>query len=153
MVLDYFNNSWTLKGVWINNGSGWEDNPDWASPEPFTNNGKNVGRRIGDVNGDGIPDIIIGYNDGTGEIKRTVIRNQTIPFLLKNVTTEFGGLTSIYYSASTLFNNSGDDGRSHLGFNIWVVRTVLQNNGLVNGFDVNSNTTYWYFGGLYNNTD
>jgi len=53
LLEDYANGSTTTKGAWINNGNGWTLNNSWQSPEPFTKDGKNKGRRIGDVNGDG----------------------------------------------------------------------------------------------------
>ena len=51
IVSDFANTSATSRTVWINTGSGWSNSSSWMSPEPFTANGKNIGRRIGDVNG------------------------------------------------------------------------------------------------------
>lgn len=93
MLQDYKNSSATEREAFINNGNGWTNSTIWNSPEPFTSTGKNVGRRIGDVNGDGFGDIIVSHNDGSSDIKRTLVRNSTMPYLLKNITNEFGGLT------------------------------------------------------------
>ena len=149
---DFANGSTTSRGAWINTGSGWTNSSSWISPEAFTKDGKNTGRRIGDVNGDGFGDIIIGYNDGS-DIKRTAVRNSTIPYLLKNITNEFGGTTYLDYSTSTSYNNTGDDGLSDIGFNLWIVNTVLQNNSLNSDFNVFGNTSYNYFWGLYDYND
>jgi YD repeat-containing protein len=145
LLQDYANATTTAKDAWINNGHGWTESTSWESPEPFTLVGKNIGRRIGDVNGDGFGDILIGYDT----TKYVVIRNSTLPYLLKNITNEFGGLTSINYEKSTKYNNSGEDGLSDIGFNVWVVNNITQNNGLNNDFNILSNTSYVYFGGLY----
>ena len=152
ILQDYKNGSTTEREAFINNGNGWSNSTSWNSPEPFTLNGKNIGRRIGDVNGDGFGDIIIGYNDGS-DIKRTVIRNSTIPYLLKNITNEFGGITYLEYEKSTIFNNSGNDSLSDIGFNIFVVSNISQDNKLVSDFNIIGNTSYRYFGGLYDYSD
>lgn len=149
---DYKNGSTTEREAFINNGNGWSNSTSWNSPEPFTKDGKNIGRRIGDVNGDGFGDIIIGYNDGS-DVKRTAVRNSTIPYLLKNITNEYGGITYLSYEKSTVFNNTGDDGIWDIGFNVWVVEEVLQNNSLNSDFGIFANTSYFYFGGLYDYED
>ena len=53
LLQDYANGSTTSRDAWINNGTGWKASTSWNSLEPFTQNGKNIGRRIWDVNGDG----------------------------------------------------------------------------------------------------
>ena len=73
--------------------------------------------------------------------------------MLKNITNEFGGLTYLNYEKSTLYNNTGNDSISDLGFNIWVVKQVTQNNSLPLDFNLISNTSYKYFGGLYDYGD
>lgn len=146
---DYANGTATDRDAWLNNGTGWKVSTSWNSLEPFTQNGKNIGRRIGDVNGDGFGDIIIGYDT----TKRTLIRNENYPYTLKNITNEVGGITYLYYSPSTIFNNSGEDGLSDIGFNVWVIRAALADNGLNNNFSVKANTSYNYFGGSYSYSD
>lgn len=160
IIEDFANASSVSRDAWINNGSGWVSSTSWQSPEPFTKSGKNRGRRLGDVNGDGFADILVGYKDGSNDIKRIVIRNSTIPYLLKNITNEFGGLTNIDYTKSTKYNNTGSDGLSDIGFNVWVVEAVTQDNNIgkennsINGkFNILSNNNYSYFGGLYDYND
>src|SRR3989338_4292960 len=147
--MDYANGTTTDRDAWLNNGTGWKVNTAWNSIEPFTSSGKNIGRRIGDVNGDGFGDIIIGYDT----LKYTLIRNNTLPYLLKNITNEFGGLTYLNYEKSTIFNNTGTDGKSDIGFNIWVIKEVLQNNSLTGNFNVFSNISYQYLFGKYDYDD
>ena len=149
---DYKNGSITERETFINNGNGWTNTSYWISPEPFTKDGRNTGRRIGDVNGDGLGDVIIGYNDGSN-VNRTLIRNSTIPYLLKNITNEYGGATYLDYSKSTLFSNTGEDGISDIGFNVWVVSNATQDNSLPSDFNVLGNASYHYFGGKYDYND
>jgi RHS repeat-associated protein len=48
--------------AWINNGSGWVENQAWAPPAAFSAGGNpETGARVVDVNGDGRPDMIYGY--------------------------------------------------------------------------------------------
>jgi len=152
MLADYKNGSITNEEAWINTGNGWANSSSWASPEPFTLNGRNIGTRIGDVNGDGFGDIIIASVDPVA-VKRVVVRNTTVLYLLKNITNEFGGVAYLEYSSSTSFNNTGDDGISDLGFNVWVVKQATQNNSLNGDFGVFSNTSYVYYGGVYDIND
>lgn len=145
IIADFANTSTTERGAWINSGSGWVQDNDWLSPEPFTSSGKNIGRRIGDVNGDGFGDIIVSESSK----KKTWIRDRVFPTLLVNITNEFGGVTRINYTHSTQFNNTKEDGLSDLGFNIWVVDRVEQDNRMIGEFNIIGNTTYAYYGGAY----
>ncbi len=125
----------------INNGSGWVAGQGWLSPERFTSEGHNIGRRIADVNGDGYSDIIVAYQDSSFE-KVTHIRNATSSFLLKKVTNIYGGEIEINYNQSTLTDNE-------LGFNIWVVANTLFNNSISGELGINSIHSYLYRDGLF----
>ena len=129
--------------VKINNGSGWVFSALWQSPEYFTSNGFNTGRRIADVNGDGYSDIVVGFKNGTIQ-KKTVLRNATSSFILKKIKHEYGGTTSIIYDKSTLSNN----GRN-LGFNIWLATNITANNSLNGSFILTGKTTYRYSDGKF----
>lgn len=131
----------------INNGTGWISGADWISPEWFTYEGHNIGRRIADVNGDGYADIIKAYDDG-GLQKITYIRNATSSFLMKKITNNYGGETILEYTQSSLKENNGN-----LGFNLWIVENVTLDNSLSGVFSVISNYQYNYFGGLFNYLD
>jgi hypothetical protein len=57
------NGSTTFK-AYINNGAGWTQNAAWNPPALFVATGTiDVGTRIADVNGDGLPDFIQAYTD------------------------------------------------------------------------------------------
>ncbi|MBS3132124.1 VCBS repeat-containing protein, partial [Candidatus Woesearchaeota archaeon] len=165
IIVDFANSTEIMRGAWINYGRGWVSRSAWKSPEPFTLNGKNIGRRIADVNGDGIGDIIVAYNEGSNQYRHVVLRNSTLPYMLANITNEFGGITRIDYTQSTEFNNTGEDGIGDIGFNVWVVDNIIQDNNLFSNinnsnssnknykFNINAVTNYSYWGGSYNYND
>jgi RHS repeat-associated protein len=153
MLEDYANGSTVDRGAWINNGRGWVYNASWQSPEPFTKDGKNIGRRLADVNGDGFADILVSQTNSTGTFVWTWLRNQNTPFMLKKITNELGGTTSIGYRASTVSDNNGNDSLSDLGFNVWVVGSATNDNSMTNTFNINSITSYGYSGGYYDYQD
>lgn len=146
---DYANISTTEKAAWINNGTGWVQSDSWQPPEPFTKDGYNIGRRLADVNGDGLADIVIAHTNSTGSYAWSWIKNSTKPYMLKTITNELGGMTSIDYQNSTHFNNTGSDGLSGIGFNIWVVEDADQDNSMQGTFGVVSNYSYSFLGGMY----
>ncbi|MBR9703783.1 DNRLRE domain-containing protein [Candidatus Pacearchaeota archaeon] len=137
-------NETNLTNAKLNNGSGWIYNSDWLSPERFTHNGYNMGRRIADVNGDGYSDIIVSYLNVSLE-KITHIRNATNSYVLKVIENEFGGVTNLGYGKSTLSNNS-----NNMGFNMWIISNVTNNNSLSGNFNVLSEFEYIYWGGMFN---
>ncbi len=62
--------------AWINNGHGWTSDPDWYPPVLLTTNMfQDLGYRIVDVNGDGLVDIIRGYNNGGSDVYEAYINN------------------------------------------------------------------------------
>jgi RHS repeat-associated protein len=150
---DYANGTMTDRGAWINNGHGWTLNAAWQSPEPFTKDGKNIGRRLADINGDGFADILVGLTNSTGSYTWTWLRNQNAPFMLKKITNELGGLTSVNYISSTTSDNSGGDSLSDIGFNVWVVGNVTQDNSMTNAFRVVGTNSYGYSNGSYDYQD
>lgn len=140
---NYYSNVTSVTNIKINNGTGWVSSPYWQSPENFTNNGFNTGRRIADINGDGYADILVGYRNVTVD-KKTLIRNATSAFMLKRIRHEYGGISYINYNQSTLSNN-----RKDIGFNLWVVNNVTINNSLNGLFNITALTKYNYFGGKF----
>ncbi len=150
---DIVENSATEKNAWINNGTGWTQNNSWQSPEAFIQNSRNMGRRLADVNGDGLSDIIVAHTNSSGSFYWSWIKNSTVPYTLKKITNELGGTTSLVYNTSTQFNNTGNDSLSDLGFNVWIVKNVIQNNSASGSFGAISNYTYNYSGGSYSYKD
>jgi len=152
-LVDIVQKSDTADNAWINNGSGWTQNNSWQSPEAFTQNGRNIGRRIADANGDSSADIVVAHTNSSGNFYWTWTKNATTPYMLKTITNEVGGVTSLAYQNSTAFNNTDGDSLSDLGFNVWVVKNVSQNNSLAGSFSVFSNYSYNFSGGKYDYTD
>jgi YD repeat-containing protein len=55
-------NGSTTFAAYVNNGAGWTVSPTWAPPVAFVSSTSDMGVRIADVNGDGLPDIIQSYS-------------------------------------------------------------------------------------------
>ncbi len=149
---DYFNESTSSRNTWLNNGNGWTLNNSWESPEVFILNGRNIGRRVSDANGDGFMDIFI----ANGSTKFTWIKNHTTPFLLKRIVNELGGviaIESVNYTASTSFGNNGTNNISDIGFNVWVVANATQNNSMTDAFGVVGRSNYTYANASYDYDD
>jgi len=135
------------KDFWINNGSGWFNTSNWSLPSDIVFGNKMT--RIDDVDGDGFRDIIHLSSSG----QKLYLKNSTKDFLLKNITTEFGGIISIDYIKSINMNNTANTNISNLGFNIWVVANITKNNGINGDHNVISITHYNYSGGKYDYED
>ncbi len=53
ILWDYDNGTTSDSSAWLNTGRGWASSSAWKSPTPFTQGGSNIGRRLGDADGDG----------------------------------------------------------------------------------------------------
>ena len=111
--------------AYINNGTGWVQNNSWVSPESFLDGTVNSGRRLADVDGDGYTDLVVSY----GSSQYVWIKNHTLPYMLKSIKNEYGGVVLLNYTTSTLFDNTLNN-VSQLGFNIYVVNSVIKNNSI-----------------------
>jgi len=113
--------------AWINNGSGWVQNNSWNFPEGFMDGTVNSGRRLADVDGDGYTDLVVSYQ--TNSLQYTWIKNHTNPYMLRSIHNEYGGLVVLNYTTSTSFDNTLNS-ISQLGFNIYVISSVIKNNSI-----------------------
>jgi YD repeat-containing protein len=143
-------------GAWINHGAGWSYNSDWITSQDAAfvdTDGENEGVRLADVNGDGVIDILKRIDCTSSSCKGAWLSKASKAFLLKNVSNEMGGSTFIDYNKSTSFDNTGDDSKGDLDFNLWVVKSVTKSNGVDSIHNVTGEYHYNYAGGKYDYGD
>ncbi len=145
--------------VWLNNGHGW----DLAYPGGNTalwninsemglvdSNGNNEDRRLSDINGDGLVDFVkktgACCNPSNNE---AWINKVTQPYLLSKVKNNLGGELDLDYQESTIFDNTGSDALSDLGFNMWIVKSKIDNNGMDGKHQIIATSNYNYTDGFY----
>ncbi|WP_406656961.1 DUF2341 domain-containing protein [Methanolobus sp. ZRKC2] len=85
---DYFN-------TWLNTGNGWQSTNTW-NPQVISYRGRDTGIRFADVNGDGLVDMLRGYEDTDGDQDRTTWLN-----------TGNGWQGSSVFNPPTVFSRSG----------------------------------------------
>ena len=95
-------NYWT---TWINTGSGWQEDPNYALPDSilYRTSDKYHLRwgKFVDVNGDGLLDRVKAFRGHDGsETQDTFIANSSSPDLLITVTSSLGTSTEITYTPS-----------------------------------------------------
>jgi YD repeat-containing protein len=131
---------------YLNNGSGFVLNNNWTIPEGFMSGTVNIGRRLADVDGDGLTDIVVSYDDASQNY--TWIKNHTFPYLLKSIKNEYGGVILLNYTTSTSFDNTLNN-ISQLGFNIYVINSVLKNNSVQGTLNAVATIGNNYSSGMY----
>ncbi|WP_406656532.1 FG-GAP-like repeat-containing protein [Methanolobus sp. ZRKC2] len=143
--------------AWLNTGNGWSSASTWKPPVAFSGNGADNGVRFADVNGDGLVDIIRGYdayNDKYGAWINTNKNanppsvNYKTPYLLSEINHSIGASTVVNYVPSTKFDNTGDDSIADLPLSMWVTSQLVRNNGISDNGNVVSTTDYTYKNGM-----
>jgi RHS repeat-associated protein len=95
-----------------------------------------------DINGDLLPDFVDGCCNPENPV---FLNNSVIPDLLSHVTNNLGGSLDITYNPSTVYDNTGGDGKPDLPFIKYVAASITQGDGRV-GFYT---TKYFYGNGRY----
>jgi RHS repeat-associated protein len=127
--------------TYLNTGSGWQRAPEWDMPG---GNFHNFGTRLGDANADGIIDIIKYWkNDNEWRI---YLNNGPYPDLLYQINNGVGSTTTIQYTPSTQYDNTGDDDISDLPFPVQTVSSVTVTD---QASGQSYTTTYEYRDGLW----
>jgi RHS repeat-associated protein len=129
-------------GAWINNGSGWATSTIWTPPTIFIASGTtDVGTRLADVNGDGLPDIIQAYEDGGGMSHYAAYMNTGDGWATST--------TSAWTSPVIFANNGVDTGARIVDVNGDGLPDIIQANGsttfaayINNGAGWNSNSAW-----------
>lgn len=146
-------NGTLILNVWLNHqttngGSPWVLEPGWNVPVDAVfvdKNSKDLGVRLADVNGDGLPDLLIAGPAGT---RNTYLNQGTRPDLLTGIVSPMGGTTSLTYTPSTQFDNTGGDGMPDLATPVWVVSAITTDDGMGQAGSV-ATTTFDYAGGAF----
>nr|MBP9759157.1 VCBS repeat-containing protein [Candidatus Dojkabacteria bacterium] len=129
--------------VYKNNGKGgWQTPETWIAPTTYS---LAKFTSLNDINGDGLLDLA-NYSYGDALLNTSEPRIN----MLKKITNTLGGITEIEYTPSTKFDNTGGDGVSDLGFPVYAVTKITENDGV--GATTNA-TTYAYKNGLYDYQD
>ncbi|MBI1970548.1 VCBS repeat-containing protein, partial [Candidatus Woesearchaeota archaeon] len=131
------------KRVWRNTGKGWIE--DEAINLPLWLDFKNSTSIIADVNGDGAEDMLT----ATADRKETSLNRAGAYLLLRSITNQFGGITTLGYSPSTQFIHTGSDDMNDLHFPLWVVTEVTLDNGMSGDHQNQFTFEYSYTNGVY----
>jgi YD repeat-containing protein len=126
------------RGAWLNTGYGWSSSvSEWETPMPFVDDGANSGRRLLDINGDGLLDFVV--NDGDDE--EVHLRSTEYPYLLEVIHTAYGGNQTLNYVKSI-------EKDTDFGFSVWLVDSMQQNSG-----QITDTLSYNYSGGSFDYAD
>ena len=115
-----------------------------------------------DANGDGLIDIVSSNLEFFYESNYSLHFNNRwlvrlneghAPYLLSKIKNSLGGKTTIEYTYSTRFDNTGNDDISDLGFPLNVVKTVGKDNQMPGDHHTSATYYYNYSGGLYDYED
>lgn len=140
-------------GAFINTGTSWKEVNDlnwnqdlglggvwWGNTAPYTS-------YISNINGDSMPDIYTSkWDNSTNTPYSILVKNKEARVnLLKKITYDTGGSTSVVYTGTPLYRNGTTLLNSHLSLILDTVSQVSQNDGSSNIFT----ESYIYEGGSY----
>jgi len=141
--------------VYLNNGSGWNTTPEtgWTVPVTFVidfqGGNPSAGGNMLDIDGDGLPDLVIAHSCTPGPGGSAFCANNTShgtflnrgpnPDLLASVSNGIGGSTNVSYAKAVSWPNN------QIPFPYLTLSSATTNDG--NG--VSSTTTFSYSNGLY----
>ena len=140
--VDYYHN--VHSQVFINKGdsTGWQENTNWQIPVPLSFWGSDSGVRLGDINGDGIVDII----RSTYEEREVYIANPHNADLLAEVEQSKGGQITMGYKGTPEYLDISDNLLNpKLPYILQTVSQITYNDGLDNDWTEN----YEYADGEY----
>jgi RHS repeat-associated protein len=133
--------------AYLNKGNGWASASAWNPPITFTLNGTDNGTRTVDVNGDGLPDILQAYNDGSGveHVSAYTNNNKFRADLLTSVTYPQGGSYSLAYQSILQLTDPNGTVLNGVPYPVYIVSSATQNDGLGNI----ASSSFVYYGGTY----
>jgi len=130
------------KGVNSSGGVVWQENASFALPDgDFTQ----YATRLADTKGKYLFDILIN-SSGTNKVYTN--KNTLLPALLTKISNGIGGETTVTYTASTEFDNTGVSGKCELPFPIYVVDTVTTHES-INPANSDTSSSYEYQKGMF----
>ncbi len=144
--------------TYINNGTGWANNTWYYDGNSSGNisaafigeSGADTGTRLVDLNGDGLVDIYRAQAQSpSAPVALSFLDNGVASYLLNKIDFSLGGGLSLSYQKSTSSNNTGNDSKNDLNFNLWLVFNVTKNNSVPGAQNTLSSTVYNFSNGLY----
>ncbi len=143
--VDIARGRWDKKEVFINNGNGtgWTQDTRYILPTGFTGqNGLDEGKRLADINGDGLADIMHGVVGGGREV---FLRNGSTrsDVLVRAIRSE-GGRTLVTYKSAQQYTSSGKLLNPHLPYIVYTAQKIEEYDGIS---ATTSTMTYEYRGG------
>ena len=145
-LLDYIRADQSLQEVFVNTGLGWRKDDTLSANiaaiglRVATSNGQLTGVVLGDIDGDGLPDILQS-RDGTAN--QMILANGPTGDLLEHVTTGRGETTDLAYLPSTAFQSHAPAEFKGLPLTLTLGSALTRGDGRANSFTVG----YVYAGG------
>ena len=145
----YMSGGQTQFGAYLNTGSGWITAPNYKLPDVLTVDGiSDIGRRLIDLNGDGLPDLVAArYMSGGQTQFGAYLNTGPRPDVIKSFTTGLGTTTTITYKPLT--NDSvytKDSSAVYPYVDIQAPMYVVSSVTVSDGTGGNSVTNYTYAG-------